>query len=334
MPQRIPSPRELQYHTQSIMQNALIRKKLEEQRENYRKRQEQEKKEIAQKNQQDQSASSSSDSNLSSDQVVTTMAPSMSQEEKILQPESPKKIPIAQTQLRQHAPSPSIFTLTPTSVLRKMTADKDSDALKNEKKKLLASMPQQAPMRNAPQQPQPPFMGNNNVSQMDRLKMAQNDASGMQFGGMNAWNNPPPHPEMKPIGKLQFFTCFIRRMYKTINVFQRCKNFLKLILSSLGRPIVKSSTVPGPQQNNAQPGMMNNFEFQQQQKMQNIQKAQFLQMQMKKQQMDNPVLSQFMQQQQQRAVQAQNQFRPFPQQQQQMNFPMMRQDKPEEQSNF
>jgi hypothetical protein len=40
-PQRIPSPRELQYHTQSIMQNALIRKKLEEQRENFRKRQEQ-----------------------------------------------------------------------------------------------------------------------------------------------------------------------------------------------------------------------------------------------------------------------------------------------------
>lgn len=78
---------------------------------------------------------------------------------------------------------------------------------------------------------------------------------------------------------------------------------------------------------------MNNFDFQQQQKM-NIQKAQFLQMQMKKQQMDNPVLSQFMAQQQ-RAVQAQSQFRQFPQQQQQMNFPMMqsgRPDKPEEQS--
>lgn len=41
VPQRIPSPRELQFHTQSIMQNALIKKKLEEQRENYRKRQEQ-----------------------------------------------------------------------------------------------------------------------------------------------------------------------------------------------------------------------------------------------------------------------------------------------------
>lgn len=82
--------------------------------------------------------------------------------------------------------------------------------------------------------------------------------------------------------------------------------------------------------------MMNNFDFQQQQKMQNIQKAQFLQMQMKKQQMDNPVLSQFMAQQQQRAVQAQSQFRQFPQQQQQqMNFAMMqsgRGDKPEEQS--
>lgn len=41
IPQRIPSPRELQAHTQSIMQGALIKKKLEEQRENFRRRQEQ-----------------------------------------------------------------------------------------------------------------------------------------------------------------------------------------------------------------------------------------------------------------------------------------------------
>lgn len=48
VPQRIPSPRELQFHTQSIMQNALIKKKLEEQRENYRKRQEQQQNQIQQ----------------------------------------------------------------------------------------------------------------------------------------------------------------------------------------------------------------------------------------------------------------------------------------------
>lgn len=38
--QRVPSPQELQYHAQQIMQNALIKRKLEEQKENYRKRQE------------------------------------------------------------------------------------------------------------------------------------------------------------------------------------------------------------------------------------------------------------------------------------------------------
>lgn len=38
VPARIPSPRELAAHTQSIMQGALIKKKLEEQRENYRRR--------------------------------------------------------------------------------------------------------------------------------------------------------------------------------------------------------------------------------------------------------------------------------------------------------
>lgn len=40
MHQRIPSPRELQVHTQNILQRALIKKKLEEQQENYRKKQE------------------------------------------------------------------------------------------------------------------------------------------------------------------------------------------------------------------------------------------------------------------------------------------------------
>lgn len=40
MHQRIPSPRELQVHTQNIMQRALIKKKLEEQQENFRKKQE------------------------------------------------------------------------------------------------------------------------------------------------------------------------------------------------------------------------------------------------------------------------------------------------------
>ena len=35
-PQRVPSPQELVYHAQQIMQNALIKRKLEEQKENYR----------------------------------------------------------------------------------------------------------------------------------------------------------------------------------------------------------------------------------------------------------------------------------------------------------
>lgn len=37
---RVPSPQELAAHTQTILQNALIKRKLEEQKENYRKRQE------------------------------------------------------------------------------------------------------------------------------------------------------------------------------------------------------------------------------------------------------------------------------------------------------
>ncbi|XP_063833298.1 proline-rich protein 12 [Ostrinia nubilalis] len=67
VPARIPSPRELAAHTQSIMQGALIKKKLEEQRENYRRRH-----------------------------------------------EAPKQ--------------PTPISFTPTSVLRKMTAEKESEA--------------------------------------------------------------------------------------------------------------------------------------------------------------------------------------------------------------
>lgn len=198
MPQRIPSPRELQYHTQSIMQNALIRKKLEEQRENFRKRQEQEKQETAKKIQHDGSSSASSSSsstvevtNAIEQNIITTMAPSQAQQEEIskVPMDSPtKKAPIVlqhhQIQ-RQHAPSPSIFT--PTSVLRKMTAEKDSDGGKiggirmDDKKKSIAAIQQQQPIRNSQQQQ---FM--NNISQMDRMKM-QNDG----VFGMNSWDSQP-----------------------------------------------------------------------------------------------------------------------------------------------
>ncbi|XP_045468123.1 eukaryotic translation initiation factor 4E transporter-like isoform X15 [Harmonia axyridis] len=77
MHQRIPSPRELQVHTQSILQRALIKKRLEEQQVNFRKKQEM----------QQMPNSSSTNKNVSS------------------------------------PPTPLAFT--PTSVLRKMTADKE-----------------------------------------------------------------------------------------------------------------------------------------------------------------------------------------------------------------
>lgn len=206
MPQRIPSPRELQYHTQSIMQNALIRKKLEEQRENYRKRQEQEKQENAKKNQQEVTCTGEMTS--TADHVITTSTPTSvittsSHDEKAQQlQESPgkKTAPIIQIQQRHHAPSPSIFTLTPTSVLRKMTAEKDYDSKGEKKKSLLAGLPQsqqqqqQQPIRNQ----QPPFGGS--LSQMERLKMAQSDAG--MFGGnnMNPWESQSMQG-MKPSGK-------------------------------------------------------------------------------------------------------------------------------------
>lgn len=90
IPHRVPSPREIVMHTQSIMQSALIKKKLEEQRENFRKRQDQQQQQQQVQQQQQLRASS----------------------------------PVINSPAKQTA-SPLAFT--PTSVLRKMTADKEPD---------------------------------------------------------------------------------------------------------------------------------------------------------------------------------------------------------------
>ncbi|XP_076255019.1 eukaryotic translation initiation factor 4E transporter-like isoform X4 [Rhynchophorus ferrugineus] len=84
MHQRIPSPRELQVHTQNILQRALIKKKLEEQTENFRKKQE----------------------------LQRGTSPSTASG-------------VSQGSSSKGVSSPTPLAFTPTSVLRKMTADKD-----------------------------------------------------------------------------------------------------------------------------------------------------------------------------------------------------------------
>ncbi|CAG2056485.1 unnamed protein product [Timema podura] len=98
LPHRVPSPRELIVHTQNIMQSALIKKKLEEQRENYRKRQEMQ-----------QSLSP----NLTTGGLVGV---------------SNNVSKGTETSPAKHL-SPTPLTFTPTSVLRKMTAEKEADSL-------------------------------------------------------------------------------------------------------------------------------------------------------------------------------------------------------------
>lgn len=85
IPHRAPSPRDLIMNPQSMMQNALIKNKLEEQRESYRKRQEHQ--------QQQQQQRIASPINSPSKQIM----------------------------------SPTPLAFTPTSVLRKMTAEKEPD---------------------------------------------------------------------------------------------------------------------------------------------------------------------------------------------------------------
>ena len=174
------------------MQNALIRKKLEEQRENFRKRQEQEQKEQLQK----QGSGERKEPGLDS----LMISPAQSPEDMPKGPlDSPiKKAPAQHQVLRQHAPSPNIFT--PTSVLRKMTAEKESDGsmkMNSDKKKAITgAQSQQQPrmQQQQQQQQQQQFMGGN-LNQLDRMMQiqAQNEA----FGKVN-WDAQSP---IKPPGK-------------------------------------------------------------------------------------------------------------------------------------
>ncbi|PNF25668.1 hypothetical protein B7P43_G00632 [Cryptotermes secundus] len=98
LPHRVPTPRELIAHTQNIMQSALIKKKLEEQQENFRKRQEM------------QQSLSPSMPGMSSNATNNSGL-------KINDSSSPAK----------HMSSPTPLAFTPTSVLRKMTAEKEAE---------------------------------------------------------------------------------------------------------------------------------------------------------------------------------------------------------------
>ncbi|XP_072155534.1 uncharacterized protein [Bemisia tabaci] len=91
--QRVPSPRELVAHTQNILQSALIKKKLEEQKENFRKRQELQR---------------SHSPNLSNSSINS----------RLMDNNEAKSLRV----LGANSPTPANLAFTPTSVLRKMTA--------------------------------------------------------------------------------------------------------------------------------------------------------------------------------------------------------------------
>lgn len=172
MPQRIPSPRELQYHTQSIMQNALIKKKLEEQRENFRKRQENQQLQTHMFNVQDTTHS--------------------------------KLSPVKQNNTIS---SPTKLAFTPTSVLRKMTAEKDDETYFPNK--VRSSMKQQQQQQLSPPQkanqtriPCPGVPVNNNHNLMNQNMINHITPNGLnQFMNQHIkWDSSLGHYN-KPAGK-------------------------------------------------------------------------------------------------------------------------------------
>ncbi|XP_056637845.1 eukaryotic translation initiation factor 4E transporter-like isoform X2 [Diorhabda sublineata] len=154
MHQRIPSPRELQVHTQNILQRALIKKKLEEQQENYRKKQEMQR--------------GQSPSNNAS--------------------QTPSK----------NVPSPTPLAFTPTSVLRKMTAEKEEgkETKANTESKVPPGRPLTGMRTQPPQQQWNPSAQFMSVKHPGRpiVKANNNFQSPMtdQFFGQQA---PPPQQQ-------------------------------------------------------------------------------------------------------------------------------------------
>jgi eukaryotic translation initiation factor 4E transporter len=139
VPQRIPSPRELQYHTQSIMQNALIRKKLEEQRENFRKRQEQQ---GGVPSSNVPSVPLPGNGTIASTTLANIVAgTSSSMPPTNLTASSTNNIPSGPVAACIEKPAIASPTLafTPTSVLRKMTAEKDNDSSSSTAQQNIAS---------------------------------------------------------------------------------------------------------------------------------------------------------------------------------------------------
>ncbi|CAH1260988.1 unnamed protein product [Diabrotica balteata] len=156
MHQRIPSPRELQVHTQNILQRALIKKKLEEQQENYRKKQEL---------QRGQSPSNG-----------LNQAPT------------------------KNVTSPTPLAFTPTSVLRKMTAEKDEG--KENKVNIEGKIPPGRPLTGMrPQPPQPQVQQWNTSAQYTKhqgrpiVKANSNFQLPLseQFFGQHGQQNPQQH---------------------------------------------------------------------------------------------------------------------------------------------
>ncbi|XP_011194719.1 eukaryotic translation initiation factor 4E transporter isoform X1 [Zeugodacus cucurbitae] len=120
--QAIPSQREIQFHTHTIMQNAMLKKKIEEQQDSIRRRQE--------KHPQSNNMLGLSEVDAQQKNMQQMhLSNSMQQQQSTTQQQAHVPHTIQQPQQHQssrHINSPTPLAFTPTSVLRKMTADKDN----------------------------------------------------------------------------------------------------------------------------------------------------------------------------------------------------------------
>ncbi|XP_039968188.1 eukaryotic translation initiation factor 4E transporter [Bactrocera tryoni] len=252
--QAIPCQREMQFHTHAIMQNATLKKKIEEQQDSIRRRQENH---LQSNNRLGLNEVDTQQKNIQQMQISSNMQQQTAGTQQQAQP-------------TRHINSPTPLAFTPTSVLRKMTAEKDNsnsnpttlhhnmlNSVLQQQNKAMAQNTFINPTNNQHQMQQPTstlprmILGGNNTQQQQQ-QMSNNNSLPPQ-----SLNQTPQQQAVQPL----------RNSMAQIKWPLHLVNQSITAIKPMGRPILKAPLPPQsgnhPQIPQLNQMMFNKLDFQQ-----------------------------------------------------------------------
>ncbi|XP_029406195.2 eukaryotic translation initiation factor 4E transporter isoform X2 [Bactrocera dorsalis] len=229
--QAIPSQREMQFHTHPIMQNATLKKKIEEQQDSIIRRQENH---PPSNNTLGLNKVDTQQSNIQQMQISSNMQQQTAGTQQQAQP-------------TRHINSPTPLAFTPTSVLRKMTAEKDNsnsnpttlhhnmlNSVIQQQNKAMAQNTFINPTNNQHQMQQP-------TSTLPRMILGGNNTQQQQQQMSNNNSLPPqslnPTPQQQAVQPLRNSMAPIKWPLHLVNQSITA-------IKSMGRPILKAPLPP------------------------------------------------------------------------------------------